>query len=319
MRSGRTATLWAVGAVLGLALAPSASSAQGVPARPRITGLAHVAFYVHDIEASRGFYRDLLGFEELSPVRNADGSLALTFIKINERQFIELFPEREPGVDRFAHYALEVDDVEAMRVYLKARGVSVPEKVTVGRVGNTSFTAKDPDGHTVEFLTYGADGLMAKSKGAAMPSGRISTSMRHGGILVGSLGAAIGFYRDILGFRETWRGSRDGKTLDWVNLQLPDGDDYMEFMLYGELPAPDNRGSQHHLCLVVPDIEAAAAAARARAAKAGYTKPIETRTGINRKRQLNLFDPDGTRTELMEPGTVDGAPAPSSSAPPPRK
>jgi hypothetical protein len=48
-----------------------------------------------------------------------------------------------------------------------------------------------------------------------------------------------------------------------------------------------------------------------------YTRPLEIRTGINRKRQLNLFDPDGTRTELMEPNTVDGKPAPSSQAPPP--
>ena len=143
--------------------------------------------------------------------------------------------------------------------------------------------------------------------------------MRHAGILVGSLDAGLTFYRDILGFRETWRGSRDGKTLDWVNLQLPDGDDYIEFMLYGELPAPDKRGSQHHICLVVPDIEAAAGVIRSRAAKAGYTRPIETRTGINRKRQLNLYDPDGTRSELMEPGTVDGTPTPSSPALPPRK
>ena len=49
-----------------------------------------------------------------------------------------------------------------------------------------------------------------------------------------------------------------------------------------------------------------------------YTRPLEIRTGINRKRQLNLFDPDGTRTELMEPNTVDGKPAASSPAAPPR-
>jgi lactoylglutathione lyase len=100
---------------------------------------------------------------------------------------------------------------------------------------------------------------------------------------------------------------------------LPDGDDYIEFMLYGELPAPGKRGSQHHICLVVPDISAAAATIQARAEKAGYARPIETRVGVNRKRQLNLFDPDGTRSELMEPGTVDGTPTPSSQAPPPRK
>ena len=42
------------------------------------------------------------------------------------------------------------------------------------------------------------------------------------------------------------------------------------------------------------------------------------RTGINRKRQVNLFDPDGTRVELMEPDTIDGRPVPSSTLPPPR-
>ena len=33
---------------------------------------------------------------------------------------------------------------------------------------------------------------------------------------------------------------------------------------------------------------------------------------------MNLYDPDGTRVELMEPQTVDGQPVPSSTAPPPR-
>ena len=49
-----------------------------------------------------------------------------------------------------------------------------------------------------------------------------------------------------------------------------------------------------------------------------YSRTIESKTGVNRKRQANLFDPDGTRTELMEPVTIDGKPTPSSTAPPPR-
>ena len=44
---------------------------------------------------------------------------------------------------------------------------------------------------------------------------------------------------------------------------------------------------------------------------------MEIRTGVNRKRQINLYDPDGTRIELMEPNTVDGQPAPNSTAPAP--
>jgi len=34
------------------------------PERPRILGIAHVAFHVSEIEKSRAFYRDFLGFAE---------------------------------------------------------------------------------------------------------------------------------------------------------------------------------------------------------------------------------------------------------------
>jgi catechol 2,3-dioxygenase-like lactoylglutathione lyase family enzyme len=187
------------------------------------------------------------------------------------------------------------------------------------RAGLAGFTVPDPDGHLLEFVHDGSARIVAKVKGPKVPVESISSVMRHAGILVGSLEAASRFYQDVLGFREIWRGSRDGKTLDWVNMQMPDSDDYIEFMLYRDLPEPGKRGSQHHICLVVPDIQTAAATIQSRAGKAGYTRPIETRTGINRKRQLNLFDPDGTRTELMEPATIDGKPTPSSTALPPRR
>jgi hypothetical protein len=64
--------------------------------------------------------------------------------------------------------------------------------------------------------------------------------------------------------------------------------------------------------------EKSLATIEARPARKNYTRPLVIRTGINRKRQLNLFDPDGTRVELMEANTVDGKPAPSSTLPPPR-
>jgi lactoylglutathione lyase len=89
-------------------------------------------------------------------------------------------------------------------------------------------------------------------------------------------------------------------------------------MLYSELPAADKRGRQHHFCLEVPDIQQARATLGARAARIGYTKSLEIQTGINHKRQLNVYDPDGTRVELMEPGTVDGLPVASSTAPLPK-
>lgn len=287
------------------------------PKRPKITGVAHMALFVKDVEQSHAFYKDLLGYGEPFLLNQPDGKLSLTFIKVNDRQYIELFPEKEAGGDRLNHISIETDDAEQMRLYLAAKGVKVPDKVGKGRIGNLNFNVKDPDGHTVEIVQYMPDGWSLRDKGKAMTDDRISQRMLHVGILVGSLDAAMQFYRDILGFEEIWRGSRTPEVLDWVNMRVPDGTDYVEFMLYSQLPAANARGVQHHIALEVPDMAKAQAHLEARPARRNYTRPVEVRTGINRKRQLNLFDPDGTRIELMEARTVDGVPPASSKAPPP--
>ncbi|MCX6613421.1 MAG: VOC family protein, partial [Acidobacteria bacterium] len=274
--------------------------------RPKILGVSHIALFVHDIEKSREYYRDLLGYKEVFQLDNPNGTLSLTFVKVNDRQYIELFPEKAPNTDRLNHISIEVDDAEAMRLYLASKGIKVPDKVGKGRVKNSNFNVKDAEGHTLEIVQYEPDGWTIRDKGKAIDGPRISTRMPHLGILVGALEPQLKFYRDILGFEETWRGSRDGKVLNWVNLKVPDGDDYLEFMLYDEKPAPTARGTQHHICLEGADIDKSLADLKSRPAAKNYTKPLEIRTGINRRRQLNLYDPDGTRTELMEPNTVDG-------------
>lgn len=287
------------------------------PSRPRIVGLSHIALYVHDLEKTRAFYKDFLGFAEPYSLTNGDGKLHLTWIKINDRQTIELFPEKEFRSDRLYQVALETDDAVAMRDYLAGHGVKVPEKVGKGKSGNLNFVIKDPDGHNVEIVQYAPGSWSDLNQGKSMPDTRIATNMPHLGILVGDLAAAQKYYGDILGFREIWRGSKNADQLNWVHEQIPDGKDFIEFMLYSQLPAPDKRGRSHHLCLEVPDINKARATLEKRAAGINYTNSLEIQTGINRKRQLNVYDPDGTRVELMEPRTVDGTPAPPSTAPPP--
>ena len=288
------------------------------PQRPPITGLSHIALYVHDMEKTRAFYKDFLGFAEPYSLTNKDGSLHLTWIKINDRQSIELFPETETNSDRLYHVALETDDAVGMRDYLAAHGVKVPDKVGKGKIGNLNYFIKDPDGHIVEIVQYATNGWTMLNQGKFLPDTRIATNMPHMGILVGDVDAAKAFYEGILGFHEIWRGAKNPAILNWIHEQIPDGKGFLEFMLYSDLPDPDKRGKYHHLCLEVPDIEKAKATLEQRAARIGYTRPLEIQTGVNRKRQLNVYDPDGTRVELMEPKTVDGIPAPASSAPPPQ-
>jgi catechol 2,3-dioxygenase-like lactoylglutathione lyase family enzyme len=283
--------------------------------RPPILGVAHIAVYAKNFESSRAFYRDFLGFEEPYSLKNPDGSMSMTFFKVNDRQYIELFPEREPGSDRLNHISIQTTNAEAMRVYLASRGVTVPDKVSKGRIGNSNFNIRDPEGHTVEIVQYEPDSWTAKAYGKYMPETRVSNRILHVGIIVTNPQAEIKFYEDVLGFREIWRGSKSGTVLSWINLKVPDGDDYIEFMLYKDAPAASARGSAHHLCLAVPDAATTLATLNSRSYRKQYGHPLEIRTGTNRKRQLNIFDPDGTRTEVMEPVTVDGKPAASSTAP----
>ena len=157
--------------------------------------------YVHDIEKSRAFYKDFLGFDEPYSIHDPDGKLHLTWIKINDEQTIELFPEKEAGSDRLYHIAL-ITDAVAMREYLDAKGVQVPGKVPKGKIGNSNYFVKDPDGHFVEMVRYEPDGWTVVNKGKFMPDTRISTRMPHVGILVGDLDAAKRFYENVLGFKE---------------------------------------------------------------------------------------------------------------------
>jgi lactoylglutathione lyase len=308
-------------AIVALALlSVNVAASAREPQRPRITGVSHAAYFVHDMEKARAFYQGLLGFPENPARPEGNDSVRPMVFRVNGRQFIEVRVEREAGGDRLSHIALETNDAEAMRRYLASRGVEVPERVTkTAPLASASFTVRDPDGHELEFVQYGRTGDRGRHQGWEGAPMSVASDMRHVGILVGDLGAALNYYGDMLGFKETWRGSRDGQELNWLNVQVPDGTDYIEFMLYRDLPDRSTRGSQHHVCLFVQDIGQALATLQPRAAQIGYTAAMEPRVGVNRRRQLNLFDPDGTRTELMEPATIDGVPAPSSQAPPPRR
>jgi len=286
--------------------------------RPRILGVSHMALYVSDLQKARAFYKDFLGYEEPYTLKRDDGSDRIAFIKINEDQYIELFAESPKQDGNLNHIAFFTDSAEDMRVYLASRGIKVPEKVGTGKIGNSNFNINDPDGHTVEIVQYEPDSRTRREKGKYLPDTRISTHIAHIGVTIGALDPAIKFYHDILGFQEFWRGSSSGRVLSWVNMRIPDGSDYLEFMLYSQPLDSRELGVKNHICLVVPDIEKAVAALKARPAQKNFARTIEIKTGINGKRQANLFDPDGTRIELMEPNTADGKPVLSSTAPPPK-
>jgi len=263
------------------------------------------------------FWHDLLGFD-LSYDRKKPNSTdtSVAFLKVNDHQYVELLSDPPPNTkNSLSHICFLTDDLEAMRLYLASKDIQVPAHSSRTRTGDLVFTIKDPDGTALEFSQPQPASVEAQGAGQYLPTTRISQHIMHAGFPVGNTQRALDFYSQVLGFHETWRGASGPTQLSWINMQLPDSPDYVEFMLYSTLPA--NLGSDNHVALEVPSLAAAVTALQSRPAIKTYTKPLTPKVGKNGKRQLNLFDPDGTRVELMEPTTADGKPVPSSTAPPP--
>ena len=306
-------------AVFGLAALPV--RAQQVE-RPRITGISHIAFFVSDLPKAIGFWHDFLGYDEMYTLPKKDSSdVRIAFIKINDLQHIELFNEPPPMPhNMLSHICFTVDDIEKMRAFLRSKGYDVkPGNGTKTKVGDYAFEIKDPNGLLIEFVQRLPTGKEMQDAGKLLPETRISPRIYHVGYMVADAQKTEDFYK-MLGFTEFWRGGANPKELSWINMKVPDGQDYVELMLYHSLPDESKWGTKDHISLVVPDIQKAVAELESRPyykTYETYGKPLTINTGVNGKRQVNLYDPDGTRVEIMEPNTVTGKPVPSSTAPPP--
>ena len=71
-----------------------------------LSGIAHAAFRVSDVQRTSLFYQKL-GFDQAFAF-SKDGKIQQAFIKINDRQFIELYPQTlsEPKIG-FMHLCFE--------------------------------------------------------------------------------------------------------------------------------------------------------------------------------------------------------------------
>ena len=291
-----------IAACLALAAAPFAA-AQPQPSRPPIVGVAHFALKTSDLAKARRFYGHDLGFAELFTMDNPAGSgVLLALFKINDHQYVEVRPElKEPAEDRLSHIAFETTDARKLREYLAANGIAVPAALEPLRDGNLGFKVKDPDGHDIEFQQLLPGGMHAARFGQSMPESRISTRIIHVGVTVKDRAAADRFYHDILGFEETWHGGPTDDKINWVDMRVPEGTDWLEYMLNVNNPSPRTLGVMHHFGLGVPSV----AAANQRLLDRGVTPGEKPKIGRDGKWQLNLYDPDLTRVELMEPKPVE--------------
>jgi lactoylglutathione lyase len=264
--------------------------------RPPIVGIAHAGFYVSDLAKAEEFYGHQLGYAHFS-LNKPDGSLMLNCYKVNDHQYIEIYPGlKGDDMDRLSHVAFETTDARRMRDYLASKGVNVPASLKPGIDKNLSFMIDDPEGRRIEFVQYLPGSLQSEKFGTLLPDTRASNHMIHSGFVVHDRAAEDRFYKDILGFKVMWYGGPKDDQVNWVDMRVPDGSDWLEYMLNVNNPTPKTRGVMNHLALGVDKIQPANQTVLGR----GATPPQPPKIGRDGKWQLNMYDPDLTRVELME-------------------
>lgn len=222
--------MWKIIPMFILVLGMASLFAQTDAKRPHVLGVAHVAFRVSDLGKAVAFYENFLGYAEPLSPNDGSGKTTIALVKVNDEQYVELLQGDARSQGQLDHFALYTDDLAAMRGYLLTKRIPIFTDIHSGRVGNPFLTVRDPDGRPIEIVQYSPNSLTGRSQGKSMPAGRVSSHITHVGILVRSEGSALKFYRDILGFREFSRGSGAGGQPGWVDLQAPDGSDYIELL-----------------------------------------------------------------------------------------
>lgn len=179
-----------------------------------------VNLYAHDLEASIRFYRDVLGFAPTfrtpatGPPRHVE--LQLGRLKLGLATFEALRQDHGISTDRGpprGEVVLFTDDPDGAYGWAVAHGapsVTVPHDFA-GYVHSGGVA--DPDGNPVFFTTH------LPLTRATEPPVRPTFKNHLYDLYAHDLGPALGFYRDLLGFRETFRAPKDGPT-EHVELEL---------------------------------------------------------------------------------------------------
>ena len=264
--------------------------------RPHITGISHLCVYATDPADADHFYVDILGAIKGADPENPKG----TRYYYSSTQYTEVLPlPPDHTISRMDHVAFNTDDAKGLLNYMKAHGATGLSDLRLEEDGSQVFESKDPEGNEIQFVQPGSVGL---TKGEETV---ISTRVIHIGFLVHDRAAEDKFYKDLLGFRPYWYGAMQPDKTDWVSAQVPDGHDWLEYMLVGDgsttpLTRIDQNelGVLNHFSLGVPNMEAAMTTLIS--ADRLSKKHDGPQMGKDGKWQANLYDPDGTRVELME-------------------
>lgn len=245
----------------------------GCAQSPALAGIAHIAFRVRDVAKSRDFYRKL-GFEQSFEFADP-GKPSVSYIKVNDRQFIELYGRTDESTPTgLMHVCYEVEDIEALRQEDARRGLN-PTENRKARAGNFLFVLHDPEGQLLEYTEYLPGSLRYEDRGKHLGEHRVGEYLLRTAIAVKDFAAERAFYTQKLELRQV---NANGGIL--LRLLGNSGD---EVELNETHPS-----TKPKIALAISDMKSAAKELRRRGLD------VRTANGI-----VWITDPDGAIIELL--------------------
>jgi catechol 2,3-dioxygenase-like lactoylglutathione lyase family enzyme len=276
---------------------PAPASTAAAPTQtPPFNGIAHIAIRVQNIAASLAFYNKL-GYQQAFANTGRDGSVSQSFLKLNDKQFIELYPASTPNPasaqssSSFLHLCLEASDINATHDFYVAEGLA-PISVRTAAAGNLLFTLKGPQqpafAQNIEYTQYMPTSRHTLDIGQHIGPDRVADKMTVVALAMQDPAAARDFYLTKLGFT----ASKSNPML----LNLPGTSGQMV-----EIVPADPLGSSSSIVLTTPSLDKAAAQLTRQ--QVAFKRATSTTTDANGKTRseemITVTDPDGNILRIV--------------------
>ncbi|MGP8259261.1 MAG: VOC family protein [Acidobacteriaceae bacterium] len=297
-----------------------ASTPAGVPAAtaptqtPPMNGIAHIAIRVQSIANSLAFYNKL-GYQQAFAWTRGDVTTQ-SFLKLNDTQYIELYPVGPAGPPRtpapaaaqaaaptpearparpptpstsaFMHLCFEGADLHALHDFYVAEGLT-PSPVNTAAAGNLLFVLRGPQQatspQTIEYTQYMPGSKHTLDFGQHLSADRVADKMIAVTLAMQDPAAARDYYLTKLGFKPDtrYKGWRDF-------LDLPGNSGEMV-----EIVPAASLGVKSKILMTSPDIH--------RTGELLKAKGVPFTDGDT----ITVTDPDGNIIEIVpQAGTFHG-------------
>ena len=114
--------------------------------------IQHCSLVVQNLERAAAFYRDVLGLTEIEiPSTFKPAGLNVRWYRLGSQQIhILLGNENQPNSQH--HMALQVDDAQAARSWMKERGIDIEETILIPNADR--FFIRDTEDNLIEIIEW---------------------------------------------------------------------------------------------------------------------------------------------------------------------